>query len=202
MADFSIISDAGAAVLKLLRDNLCPEPIPSPEAISMVSPNDKNGDFQLGVFLYDIKELAEYKQAGPVYKGDSRQNPPKPLALSYLLFVNSKAQIAAGAEMEQRIFGRAIQALMDNSLLRMDESNPYLPEEEEQTAISLLNLSFEDKSKIWTALSVPYQLGVHFSVAPLLLAPRKQVPVSRVVTEWVRVEQKEPEPARPRPKRR
>ena len=48
MADFSIISDVSNEVLKVLRDNICPELIQSPESIALASPTDKNADFQLG----------------------------------------------------------------------------------------------------------------------------------------------------------
>ena len=53
MADFSIISDVSNEVLKLLRENICPELIQSPESIALAAPTDKNADFQLGLYLYD-----------------------------------------------------------------------------------------------------------------------------------------------------
>ena len=46
MADFSIISDVSNEVLKLLRENICPELIQSPESIALAAPTDKNADFQ------------------------------------------------------------------------------------------------------------------------------------------------------------
>ena len=50
MADFSIISDVSNEVLKLLRENICPELIQSPESIALAAPTDKNADFQLGLY--------------------------------------------------------------------------------------------------------------------------------------------------------
>ena len=47
MADFSIISDVSNEVLKLLRENICPELIQSQESITLAAPTDKNADFQL-----------------------------------------------------------------------------------------------------------------------------------------------------------
>lgn len=44
MADFSIISDVSNEVLKLLRENICPELIQSPESIALAAPTDKNAD--------------------------------------------------------------------------------------------------------------------------------------------------------------
>lgn len=181
MADFSIISDTSSALLKLLRENLCPDPVVSPESISLVSPSDKNGDFQLGLYLYDLRELCEYRNTTPVHNENSlRTRPPKPLSLYYVLFINNKAQISAGAEMEQRIFGRAIQTISDCGRLGLSEANPYLQPDEDTAAISLLNHSFEDKTKIWSALQSPYQMGVYFMVSPVLLSSRVQERITRV----------------------
>ena len=181
MADFSIISDASSALLRLLRDNLCPDPVISPESIVLISPSDKNSDFQLGMYLYDLRELSEYRSVTPVQGIDNiRTRPPKPLSLYYVLFINNKAQIAASAEMEQRIFGRAMQTLADSGSLDMSGTNPYLEPSEEQANISLLNHSFEDKTKIWTALQSPYQVGVYFMVSPVMLSSRAAERVTRV----------------------
>lgn len=181
MADFSIISDVSDTLIRLMRDSLCPEPVQSPESIKLASPADKNADFQLGLFLYDIREYGEYRSSAPVRRTDNtRTPPPKPLALFYLLFLNSKAQIAAGAEAEQRILGRGLQALTDNPFIRVARS--ALPDSppEEPASITFLTLSFDDKSKIWSALTMPYQVGVYFSVSPVLLSSRRSESVVRV----------------------
>ena len=181
MADFSIISDASSALLKLLRENLCPDPVISPESIVLVSPSDKNSDFQLGLYLYDLRELSEYRSTTPVHSTNNlRTKPPKPLSLYYVLFINNKAQIAAGAEMEQRIFGKAMQALMDAGSLDITGANPYLQPDEETASISLLNHSFEEKTKIWSALQSPYQVGIYFSTSPVMLSSRMQERIVRV----------------------
>ena len=183
MADFSIISDTSTSVLRLLRENLCPDPVISPESIAMVAPSDKNSDFQLGLYLYDLRELSEYRTTIPILgANNTRVRPPKLLSLYYVLFINNKAQIAAGAEMEQRIFGRALQTLTDYSSLDLNETNPYLIPGEETTTISILNHSFEDKTKIWAALQSPYQVGVYFMVSPVLLSSRVDEKIARVTS--------------------
>ncbi|MCL2056100.1 MAG: DUF4255 domain-containing protein [Oscillospiraceae bacterium] len=187
MAEFSIISDAGTALLGLLRESLCPDPVISPESIILVSPSDKNSDYQLGLCMYDLRELTEYRSTTPLHtENNLRERPPKPLSLYYFLFMNNKAQIAAGAEMEQCIFGRAMQALMDAGTLTLSETNPYLSADEETASISLLNHSFEDKTKIWSALQSPYQVGIYFMVSPLLLSSRVKDPITRVTGAQVK----------------
>lgn len=187
MADASILADVSAAVLRLLRDNLSPELIPSPESVLLISPTDKNGDYHLGVYLYDIRELSEYKSSMPIDTARNvRRFPPKSLTLHYMLFLNAKAQIAASAEMEQRILGRAMQTLYDSISLDVSAVNPFLAEREGEYAVSLPNLSFEDKTKIWAALSAPYQVAVYFTVSPVLLSSTREKPFVRVAS--IRVE--------------
>lgn len=177
MADFSIISDVSNEVLKLLRDNICPELIQSPESIALASPTDKNADFQLGLYLYDIQELREYQRLDTIrLKGNQVQYPPKPLNLFFALYINTKSQLMSNAENEQRILGRAMQVLMDHAILY------ETTEEETSASITLLPLSFEEKTKIWSVINVPYQLGVYFSVAPVLLSSRRIRSFKRVVT--------------------
>ena len=181
MAGFSIMADVSNTVLGLLRENLCPDPIQSPESIILVSPGDKNSDFQLGVFLYEMKELSEYRTSAVLNGADDlRRYPPKPLTLQYMLFMNNKAQIAAGAEIEQRAFGKAMVTLMDYSTLSLSQANPFLEADEQEVHISLLSQSFEDKTKVWSALSVPYQVAVYFTVSPVLLTPQRTTKLTRV----------------------
>ena len=47
MADFSIISDVSNEVLNVLREQICPELIQSPESIALGIPSDKNADFSI-----------------------------------------------------------------------------------------------------------------------------------------------------------
>ena len=190
MAGFSIMADVSNTVLSLLRENLCPDPIQSPESIILVSPGDKNSDFQLGVFLYEMKELSEYKTSTMLTGADDlRRYPPKPLLLQYMLFMNNKAQIAAGAEIEQRVFGKAMVTLMDNSVISLAQANPFLDAAEQEVTIALLNQSFEEKTKVWSALSVPYQVSVFFTASPVLLSPQRTTKLARVSTTRIEVGQ-------------
>lgn len=188
MADYSIIADTSNTVLRMLKDNLCPEPLQSPESIALAAPYDKNGDFQTGLFLYDMKELSEYRGTAPIRSPDNITTfPARPMTLFYLLYLNTRAQIAAAAEMEQRIFGKAIQTVMDNSTINLTAVNPFVDETEEETRISLLGLSFEDKTKIWAALSTPYQLAVYFSASPVYLSSRREREFTRVTAASIRI---------------
>lgn len=186
MGDFSVISDVSNAILKTMRDNLCPELIQSPEAITLTVPHDKNADFQVGLYLYDIQEMREYRQTEYVRINHSqRRLPPKPLNLFYALYINSKSQLTVDAENEQRILGRAMQILMDYPILPEDTTD----EDGMGITVTFQTMSFEEKSKLWSVLSTPYQLAVYFSVSPVLLSSRKISSFTRVVDAAFGMEQ-------------
>ena len=88
--------------------------------------------------------------------------PSKPMQLCFLLFLNGRAQIAAGAEIELRVLGRALQTLMDKPFFDIAQAQPFLGEPEGEAAVTILNLTFDEKTKIWSSLSMPYQVGVYF----------------------------------------
>ena len=187
MADFSIISDVSNVVLKLLRENICPELIQSPESIALAAPTDKNADFQLGLYLYDIQELREYQNLDMIrLRGNQAQYPPKPLNLFFALYMNTKSHMMSNVENEQRILGRAMQVLMDHAILYETAEN-----DETSASITLLPMSYEEKTKIWSVLSIPYQLGIYFSVAPVLLSSRRIRSFKRVVAAEFDVSQRQ-----------
>ena len=174
MADFSIISDVSNEVLKLLRENICPELIQSPESIALAAPTDKNADFQLGLYLYDIQELREYQQQDMIrLRGNMTQYPPKPLTLYFALYMNTKSQLMSNVENEQRILGRAIQVLMDHAIL-------YDTGEDEDTSasITLLPLSYEEKMvRVINSISVRYLLQ-RFTCTSVIQTDQKLPPCS------------------------
>lgn len=196
MAEYSVIADVSGVLLGLLRKSLCPEPMQSPEAIQLASPAGKKSDFLLGIYLFDFDEIGERRGNGPIRRLDNTIGyPPKPLALSYMLFLNTKAQMAPGAEDEQRILGRCVQTLMDNGQLEF--AAPALAEDDEEDddsylSVSPLHYSFEEKSKIWSALNIPYQTAYYFSVGPVMLSSRRSRQVTRVVDAAFITRQKPP----------
>ncbi len=180
MADFPIIAQVSNQLVKFLRQTLCPEVLTSPELVQLIAPTDKNADFQVGLYLYDMSEFNEYRSSEQVrMRGNVKTLPPKPMQLSYMLYVNSKSQMAASSEVEQRILGRAIQAFYDNTRLEIPPTGLFT-DEAEMVAVTPISLSFEDKIKLWSAMNLPYQLGMYFSVAPVMISSRTAEPFTRV----------------------
>ena len=75
MGKYTVIADVGGALVKLLRDNLCPEVILNPDDIGLCSPADK-GDMVLGLHLYDVRENQDLRATGMVDLGPGRQRFP------------------------------------------------------------------------------------------------------------------------------
>ena len=92
----------------------------------------------------------------------------------------------SNVENEQRILGRAMQVLMDHAILYETAEN-----DETSASITLLPMSYEEKTKIWSVLSIPYQLGIYFSVAPVLLSSRRIRSFKRVVAAEFDVSQRQ-----------
>ena len=59
MADYPIIADVSNYMVQMLRQKMCPEPIPSPNNIEVSSPAEQDVDYILGLYLYDIREEGE-----------------------------------------------------------------------------------------------------------------------------------------------
>lgn len=98
----------------MLRENICPELIQSPESIALAVPTDKNADFQLGLYLYDIQELREYQQQDLIrLRGNKAQYPPKPLNLFFALFITLNRSSCPIWKMNREFLGEAMQVLMD-----------------------------------------------------------------------------------------
>lgn len=191
MAGYSIIADISQFITATLQKELCPSYLPSKEAISLTSPADKNADYQIGIFLYDIQEMGEYTLPQRIVTSQNKkQQAPKSLKLKYMIYFNQKAQMAARGEDEQKILGLIMQMLYDNPGIEIHKMHHFADPFDDTAHISILNMNIEEKSKIWTALALPIQLGIYFEVSPVLLASVKEEAVTRVTEAILRTEEK------------
>ena len=113
------------------------------------------------------------------------------LELSYILFSNHRAQTRLDADTEQKFFGRALQVIYDNGVTNLKELNSdnKFIQSDEKMSISVINQTFEDKTKIWTAFQNPYRLSVCFTVSVIELDSRKIETISRVTEATVTAKQ-------------
>lgn len=185
---YTVIADVGNTLLKLMRDNMTPEPIPKAEMIGLCSPADK-GDFRLILFLYCIEEVGDniYPEMRRVAPG-ILQYPPVSLNLFYLLTAYSTAELNSRALDEHRILGRAVQVIYDNAVLRNSALHGTLFEKNEELRITRNNLSVEQITEIWNRFTdVPFKLSVSYRIGPVNLDSTRIKETRRVMEVEVNI---------------
>lgn len=181
MADYPIISDVSSYVVKLLRERMCPEPIPSPNNISVCSPAEQDADYILGIYLYDIREEGEVSVPSMIGTGRSRlRRPPRPYSLYYMLFINGSSQMGLKAADVQKILGRAAQIVNDGNAVDPRQLQSWLETDEPPIIFSPAKLSLEDKVRVWSAISKPYQVSLFYKASPVFLSSEIIVDAPRV----------------------
>lgn len=181
MGSFNVVADVGNSMVKVLRDNLCPDIIPQPEMIGLGSPAEP-GDFRLTLFLYNIIETGEFRHNEPIAINSNTVGfPPLAVDLYYLLTAHSTSEISFRRAEEHRILGKAIQVLFDNAILRGPNLVGTLAEKNEEIRIVIDNLPFDLMMKLWTFPNVPYKLSVSYQVGPVYIDSMKTRSVGRVL---------------------
>jgi hypothetical protein len=159
---------------------MCPEPIPSPNNIDVSSPAEQDVDYILGLYLYDIREEGEIA-SGPIRTGRMRlRKPPKPYSLYYMLFINGSSQMGLKAHDIQKIIGRAAQVLNDSNAVSPNTLQSWLEYEEAPVILTPSKIALEEKVRVWSAISKPYQISLFYKAAPVFLS-------SEIVVETVPV---------------
>lgn len=191
MADYTIISDIGSALVKLLRSEMVPEVIQNADAIGLCSPADK-GDLVLGLYLYDVRESEEVFETGMRTLGTGEQRyPSKFINLFYMVTAYSVSDIKFRASEEQRILGRAMQVLMDHAVLDdllfgTDQARGRYP-----VRIDQLRLDNDEKMKLWNMPDVPYKLSLYYKVAPVEMESGRTRKIHRVRQIELDIQEKE-----------
>lgn len=173
MSGYSVISEVGNSLLRVLRENLCPDPIQNPETILLCSPFEE-GDYFLSLHLYDIKENMYFKQVDLINMDyERRQYPPLSLTLYYLLSLKSFSDFKTKATSEQKILGRVLQVIHDNQIINIASTTSTLKENQEPIRIELNNLSFDRKLKFWAYSNTPNRLALYFTASPVFIESSK-----------------------------
>jgi hypothetical protein len=170
LADYPIISDISAHIVRMLREKMCPEPIPSPNNIEVSSPAEQDVDYILGLYLYDLREEGEIASTS-IRVGRTRlKRPPKPYSLYYMLFINGSSQMGLKAHDVQKIIGRAAQIVNDGNAIFPNRLQTWLEAEEAPVILSPAKISLEEKVRVWSAINKPYQVSLFYKAAPVFLS--------------------------------
>ena len=181
MADYTIISDVSAYIVRTLSEKMCPEPIPSPNNIEISSPADQDVDYIVGLYLYDVREESEVTQRPLMQRGQVQlQKPPRPYGLYYMVFINGSSQMGLKAPDIQKIIGRAAQIVNDNSSVLPNQLQNWLDTQEPPIVLSQAKISLEEKVRVWQAINKPYQISLFYKAAPVFLSSEVVVNTPRV----------------------
>ncbi|MFX3632984.1 MAG: DUF4255 domain-containing protein [Candidatus Pristimantibacillus sp.] len=189
MAGYTAVADLGASLLRLLRSNMTPDPVPRPDMIGIASPRDA-GDLALSLFLFNVKENGEARRTSMQDRGGVLQYPPQALDLYYLVTAHSNADRLTRSLDEHRILGRVMQVLYDNSVIRAPYLEGSLAESGETLRISHIGMEGEEMLKLWQFGDLPYKLSVVYRIGPVLLDSTRSKTVSRVVERHIVLEDK------------
>ena len=181
MADYTIIADVSAYIVKTLREKMCPEPVPSPNNIEISSPASQDVDYIVGLYLYEIKEETQVARPPVVDRGKIQLlQPPKPYSLYYMVFINGSSQMGLKAPDIQKIIGRVAQIVNDNSSVRPQELQPWLDGSEPPIVLSQEKMALEEKVRVWQAINKPYEISLFYKAAPVFLSSEVVVEPPRV----------------------
>ena len=181
MADYTIISDVSAYIVRTLREKMCPEPITSPNNIEISSPADQDVDYIVGLYLYDVREESDVTQRPLMQRGQVQlQRPPRPYGLYYMVFINGSSQMGLKAPDIQKIIGRAAQIVNDNSSVLPNQLQNWLDTQEPPIVLSQAKISLEEKVRVWQAINKPYQISLFYKAAPVFLSSEVVINTPRV----------------------
>ncbi len=159
---------------------MVPEPVAQPEYIGLASPAEK-GDMQLTLYLYSIKERGDYRQNLMLQRGENTmQFPPLQLELRYLLTAASTAEVSSRTIDENRIIGRAMQVLYDNSIIKGAKLLGTLAENNEELRIVIDNIPVDILMRLWNFPNMPYRMTMGYIVGPVALDSTRYRKTKRV----------------------
>ncbi|EFM11334.1 conserved hypothetical protein [Paenibacillus curdlanolyticus YK9] len=167
MASDTAIADVGDSLLRLLREGM--SDLVQPSSIVLLSPADVEGqNVSLTLFLYYIAENPHLKNDQPF---NGRDRPPLALDLYYLLTAYTPVQdIQQRTLEEQRVLGRAMRLLYDNSLLYGSRLQGSLRGTDETLRITMNPLPLTELTSIWHAIPKQhYRPSIGYVVSPVKL---------------------------------
>ena len=189
MGSYTVITEAGNALVQLLRRELVPEIIQNGDAIGLASPADR-GDLVLCIHLYDISESEDFRMSGMVSDGVSRQKyPPVYLTLSYMITAFSASDVKFRSQEEHRILGRVIQVLRDHPILNPDTMELGAGNGREGIRLEMRKLETEEKLKLWTFPNLANRLSLYYKMGPLPLESARTRDIQRVGSVEFRTEE-------------
>ena len=193
MADYTALTEAGMALVELLRENLTPEPLGNREMINLCSPHESENN-QLTLYLYHIEEDSQNMTSGyfSVDSSTERMQPARYI-LHFLMTPHSKAPAQMKEADQYRIMGAALQTLRDNPVIPQRHLSGSLAAENAQLHILLDKMPMEQLLKIWNNTSKDYKLSVVVTVTGVTVDSKRIRRTSRVTEVIIGTDRKKGE---------
>lgn len=171
MSDYTVVAEAGAALSRVLWEEVQGDPIvnaliDSEARISLRSPKDLEDDdaIRLSIYLYRIVE-DPYLKNQPVLPGPGRRVRKAPLTLDLYFLITP----LVGTPREQQIvLGKVLQVFYDRAMLQGPDVGP-LAAADEELRIILNPVSLEETTRVWQALEMSYRLSLCYVVRVAIL---------------------------------
>ncbi|UZK70321.1 DUF4255 domain-containing protein [Sphingomonas sp. S1-29] len=177
MADFGVISDVSATLVDALIDALSTLPTSPVAELHNLQGTITTAPPKLAICLYEVNEDATSRNQpmhrSPLPAGLRVAKPPMALTLKYLL-----TPFANTPEDEQRILGRAMQALYEDAIfsgpdLRGSAAPTGLVGSADILTVTLDPLTLEERSRIFHSIQQPYRLSLSYQVRVANIHPRE-----------------------------
>lgn len=179
--NYTAVAESGKLLVQLLRSQLTPETVINPDHIGLCSPAEK-GDLEVGIHLYDLKESEDFRQQSMTMADTSTQKYPSTyLSLYYMITAYSNGDIKYRSEEEQRILGKVVQVLADYPALGSDRLISSLPGGGIAPVLTMLNLSLEEKLRVWNVPNSAYKTSLFYKLGPLEIESARIRKAKRVV---------------------
>lgn len=185
------IAEVSHALTEMLQQNMIPDVVKSAEQIGLCSPSEK-GDFTVMIWLYDIRENEELRSHAMAAIDSTKQKYPSSYVnLYYMITACSGGDVKYQAGEEQQILGKLLQVLQDHAVFERLSGNKEDTGAELICSIGLLNLSMEEKMRVFHAPGMGYKTSLFYEVGPIEIESEKTRQVQRVVD--IRFDVEEPE---------
>ncbi len=194
MGDYNAIYEAGQSLVELLKKEMTPLPVNSPESIGLCTPQEPE-DFQLTVWIYNIEEHNDSGlNAGFAVDPDNMQlerYAPLQLRCHTLLTAHSKAPVSTRLTDEYRIIGRALQIVRDNPVIPAAGLVGSLANSAAGLQLQQIRLNNDELGKIWNNASKIVKPSFGLYITPVSIESNRVRPVgARVISAKLGLEQK------------
>lgn len=165
MATEDVIGDVSSVLRQVLTEAMSDiRPLPAPVA----DMHDLRGEIPtspplLTLFLYEVCEDPSLRNRGRVREltatGVRQFKPPMALVLRYLVTAWGGDRVT-----EQRMLGRVLHALYDDSILSGPVLTGSLAGLDEALHVTLVPLTLEERTRVWWAVQKPYRLSLNYEI--------------------------------------